>query len=453
MSFYKDASLDGLAQKGNVAQFVSFQPAGHGSLAQRYSRVVGFAPNHKFSSPEAAVLALLSASSECSLNIRSFIPDDPRSKEFVYALKDPAEILGHMERLSQSGLYLILNETIDVADGGVSGVVQAGVMEFAPDDTPRCVEKPGVASLPAQLGMKLLETVYGFLPELELSADERVEFSIHPRVRGWRQSTTLTWEREDGVASSSIAKMSWPNRFSRHLGDKAFGLLMAHELGFAVPRTLVIGRRVSPFSFGRDTGTVEVWTRTCPATPQPGHFTTVKGWVDPFKLLASEDPSGTEIVSVLCQAAVPAQYSGAAIVDAGGELVIEGHAGEGDRFMLGLDKPEELPEAVVDDVSAIFAKLFAALGPVRFEWVHDGSQIWVVQLHKGQTETAGDVLVPGDAEQWMEVDASLPLEAIRSFVGSLDTGVGISIVGDIGLTSHIADVMRKAGHPARIVRA
>ena len=452
MSFYKDESLDGLAEKGNVAQFVSFRPTAQGGLEQRFSRVAGYSPNHVFASLEAAIQALLSESSEQSVNIRSFIPDDPRSKEFVYGLRNSADIVANMRRLAASGLYLILNETVDIADGGVSGVVQGGLIEFAPDDTPRCVEKPGVASLPVDLGMKLLQTVYGFRPDLNPATDERIEFSIHPRVRGWKQNMTLTWEREGGFDSSASPKMVWPNRFSRHLGDKAFGLIMAHELGCAVPRTMVIGRRVAPFTFGTETGSAEVWTRTCPIVPQPGLFTTVKGWLDPFALMAREDPAGTEIASVLCQAAVPARYSGAAIVGADGHLIVEGRAGEGDRLMLGIDKPETLPGTVTHDVEASFAELSSALGAVRFEWVHDGSRIWIVQLHKGATETGGDVLVPGESERWERVDASLPLEEIRKLISQLEEGVGIAIIGDVGLTSHIADVIRKVGHPARIER-
>src|SRR6267378_6225247 len=41
---YKDESLDRLANLGNVAQFVSFGP----DLQQRFSRISGFDPNHRF---------------------------------------------------------------------------------------------------------------------------------------------------------------------------------------------------------------------------------------------------------------------------------------------------------------------------------------------------------------------------------------------------------------------
>jgi hypothetical protein len=81
------------------------------------------------------------------------------------------------------------------------------------------------------------------------------------------------------------------------IGDKAFGLLMADRLGAHVPRTLVVARRIAPFTFGRETGSTEIWTRTCPVEPHPGLYTTLKGWTDPFALLQAEDPEGRVLAS------------------------------------------------------------------------------------------------------------------------------------------------------------
>ncbi|MEI9850523.1 MAG: hypothetical protein WDN24_06325 [Sphingomonas sp.] len=118
---------------------------------------------------------------------------------------------------------------------------------------------------------------------------------------------------------------------------------MAEQLGAPVPRTLAIPRRMAPFAFGRTTGSFETWIRTCPREPQPGRFTTAKGWVDPYRLLADEDQAD-EIASVLAQAAIPAAWSGAAIVGVDGALIVEGRKGEGDAFMLGTALPQDLPE-------------------------------------------------------------------------------------------------------------
>ncbi|WP_421999386.1 hypothetical protein [Reyranella sp.] len=453
MPFYKDEVLDVLAESGNVAQFASFRPTESNVLLQTYCRVAGHPPNYKFSDPAAAVAALLSSSPDGTVNVRSFAPNSPRSQEFVYGIGSVDEVLMNMARLAKAGLCLIVNETIDVADGGVSGVVQGNVVEFAPDDTPRCVEKPGVASLPYALGIDMLSNVYGFAPELSSMPGGRLEFSVHPKPRGWRQTHTLLWEKEAGVSGEPKPAFTWPNRFSRHIGDKAFGLLVATYLGVPVPRTLVISRRVRPFQFGSDTGSLEVWTRTCPAEPLPGLYTTVKGWADPFALLAAEDPKGTSIRSVLCQSAVPAAFSGAAIVTASSELLIEGRHGEGDRFMLGLDGPEILPTSVTRDVSAIYSRLTQYLGEVRFEWVHDGERAWIVQLHCGGTATSKDILVPGDPSSWINFDVALGLEALRYTLESLPDGAGIVLVGDIGFTSHMADLTRKAAKPARLARS
>jgi hypothetical protein len=447
----KDQSLDILARHGNVAQFVSFAPGAQGKLVQQYARLAGLKPNHRFETAEEAITRLLGQSSEGTINIRSFSEESPQSQEFVYGIAKAEEAVAIARRIAAKGLFTIANETIDIADGGVSGVAQAQIIEFAPDDTPRCVEKPGVASLPRAVGMSILAKVYGFKPELGANEDTRVEFSIHPKPRGWRAEHTITWEYDQAPGVSPTPTFTWPNRFSRHIGDKAFGLLVAEELGLPVPRTTVFGRRVAPFSFGSRTGSAETWLRTAPVEPEPGKYTTRKGWTDPFALMASEDPAGSSIVSILSQEAVRANYSGAAIVDAEGRLVIEGRSGEGDELMLGNLPPERLPVWVLRDVENVYVQLRDRLGEVRFEWVHDGSKTWVVQLHHGQTSSIATVLVPGDADRWITVEASNGLEALRTRLGELEPGVGVIISGEIGLTSHLADLARKSCRPTRIV--
>lgn len=448
MDHRKDASLDKLARWGNVAQFVSYEPI-EGQGRQTFARIRGYEPNHTFASLEEAVQALLNAAPDASVNVRSYTPDSPRSREFVYGLIDAGEAVGVLRRLLAEGLHVIVNETVDVRDGGVSGVVQGGVMEFAPDDTPRCVEKPGVASLPVETGMDLLETVYGFRPELPADF-ERVEFSIHPKPRGWHGTRTLLWELEEGSAEPAVAHMAWPNRFSRHLGDKAYGLVMAHLAGMAVPRTLVVPRRVAPFSFGTETETGEVWVRTCPTEQEPGLFTTRKGWTDPFALIAAEDPGQDRIASILSQSAVPATHSGAALVDGEGRIVVEGVSGEGDRFMLGSQSRADLPENVVSEVSTTMDRLSAVFGPTRIEWVHDGMRTWIVQLHVGATSSTSTVLVPGERASWVDFEVGQGLESLRRLLSDVDGDTGVRLRGRIGMTSHIADLVRKSGVPTRI---
>jgi hypothetical protein len=451
MTLHKDLALDRLAELGNVAQFVAFRPSPAGELAQTTSRVAGTGVNEAFPDEIAAATALLERSGEGAVNVRSYLPDDPRSREFVYGIRSVPEAVGHLRRLAGDGLHLILNETVDVTDGGVSGVVQGGVVEFAPDDTPRAVEKPGVASLPREMGFEMLRTVYGFAPETPAGGD-RVEFSIHPSPRGWRSTGTLLWEIEPDEGLGVVPVPRWPNRFSRHIGDKTFGLLVADQLGAPVPATTAIPRRIAPFSFGRPTGSLEVWTRTCPVEPRPGLYTTVKGWTDPFALLTAED-HGREIAAVLAQRAVPAAWSGATLVGAEGRVFIEGRRGEGDTLMLGEASPEPLPPGIEGDVAALHRRLTETLGPVRLEWVHDGRMAWVVQMHVGATATSETVLVDGEAEDWAEFDVARGLAELRTLLRDLPSAAGVTLRGRVGLTSHMADVARNSGRPTRISNA
>ncbi len=451
-SLRKDASLDRLAGFMNVAQFVSFSPA-RDKLVQEYSRVAGESPNHRFENMREALAAILHRSSEGSINLRSFTPESPQSREFVYGITSLDEADDHAQRLGREGLYVIANETIDIHDGGVSGVSMANIVEFVPDDTPRGVEKPGAASLPKEWGSRMLSTIYGIQPDIDLGPDLRMEFSIHPKPRGWRHSHTIGWELGPALGAKLSPKLSWPNLFSRVIGDKVFGLLIAQLAGLPVPFTTVVNRRLAPFSFGQRTKSSEKWLRTSPREQLPGKFTTRKGWIDPFALLAAEDADSEQIVSVLSQSAVDAKFAGAAIVTADGELLIEGKAGEGDVFMMGSSRPERLPPDVEFAVSSLYERAFEILGPVRFEWVYDGSEAWIIQLHKGATQSLGTVIVPGEAERWVTFDIGRGLVELTKLVQSLGEDSGIVLVGDVGLTSHIADVVRKGGKPARIAGA
>lgn len=445
----KDASLDRLAEVINVAQFVSFSP-GRTGLRQEYARIQSFQPNYRFKSTRHALGSLLQNSADGQINLRSFTPENPQSREFIYGLKVLDDAVAAAERLGSEGLFVIANETVDVHDGGVSGVIMGNVIEFAPDDTPRSVEKPGIASLPRLWGMKMLSIVYGFWPEIDVPRESRLEFSIHPKPRGWRNTHTLGWEYAIASDFDMKPKLTWPNRFSRMIGDKVYGLMIAQLAGLSVPRTTVINRRIAPFTFGRSTGSSEVWTRTSPHEQVPGKFTTAKGWLDPFELLNAEDPDGSQIASILCQSAVVPAYSGAAIVTADGDLLVEGVAGDGTAFMMGSSPPEDLPKNVLRAVEELHHRAAQSLGVVRLEWVFDGLSAWIVQLHRGATRSMANVLVPGEAERWIPFEAELGLEELRKAVALLAPGEGLVLRGEVGLTSHVADVIRRAGVPARL---
>ena len=446
----KDEALNRLANAGmNVAQFVAFGPL-DGAPAQTYNRIAGHDPNRPFADLRAALETLLAASSDGSINVRSYEPHNPQSREFLYGLTSVESAAAAITRLTAQGLHTIANETIDVSDGGVSGVLMGDVLEFAPDDTPRCVEKPGIASLSRHLGCEILATVYGFPVDFETPLLSRLEFSLHPRPRGWKNTNIIAWEYSSLSKVDVHAQTTWPNKFSRLIGDKTFGLLVAHHIGLPVPWTIVMNRRIAPFEFGQLTDWDERWIRTAPPMQMPGLFTTHRGWTDPFALMKSEDPDGRNIASVLSQAGVKPYCSGALIVSADGETIIEGRFGAGDTLMSGDSEPEPLPSPVLRDVKALFEQASATLGPVRFEWVHDGKRAWIVQLHRGTTNSSYGRLVPGEAESWREFDVGEGLPALRLFLAQIPPGTGLILSGRVGLTSHIADTIRKAAIPARM---
>lgn len=448
---YKDEILDHLARQANVAQFVSFAP--FPSLQQRFCHIKE--DSHTcFPSVESAVHAILRASPDGMVNIRSFRPEQPKGGDFVYGLNDATVVVEHLQKLASSGYFTIVNETVNILDGGVSGVVFGDLIEFAPQDTPRCVEKPGTCRFPRKMGTELLAQVYGFDPDLNFSQDLRVEFSLHPLRRGIRHDHTIIWEIERVGDFHAQPTISWPNSFSRFLGDKAFGLLVADSLGLPVPHTTLVGRQLAPFTFGKSTGTSERWIRTCPVVPEPGKFTTQRGWIDPFRLLNEED--GNEpysIASILAQEGVESVYAGALVASEQGEVLIEGVSGKGDQFMLGKRAPELLPPEITAAVGDLFQRARDQLGLVRLEWVFDGKEVWIVQLHKGSVNSITDTIVPGQPSTFHEFDVSLGLEALRLLIPEVQLAAeGIILIGDVGITSHFGDLLRRAGVPSRLVK-
>ena len=446
----KDEILDRLASTANVAQFVSFGPGSQ--LEQRYCRILGYPPNYRFRSPAAAIAALFVKSPEDQVNIRTYEPNAPKGRDFLQQLRVQKEVLEAVQRYARKGLFTIVNETVNVRDGGVSGVAESGVLEFAPGTTPRGVDRSetSVASMPRELALDILTTVYGFRPAVDFDRTYRVEFSTHPLPRGYSQEHTILWELTKTDADLPTPHISWPNDFSEILGDKAFGLLVADALGFPVPKTIGIPRKLAPFVFGRPTDSHETWLRTCPRRPAPGVFTTSRGWSDPYALLAREDEHGDQIASVLAQQGVAARYSGALLTTADGEVTIEGVPEWGDRLMLGPMDPQTIPSTVEAAVREVQSRLFRALGPVTVEWVFDGKIVWVVQLRCEASESAGQVIVPGEIVRPHRFPKEHGVENLYPLIDKVQgTGEGIVVLGPPALTGHISEALRKAGIPSR----
>lgn len=443
----KDDVLNDLADRCNIAQFVSFSP----DTAQRYARINGRPPNEQYSSVEEAVSVLLRAAESRAINIRSFRPGDSKGQELIIGLTTVGDIASAIRMRASSGFYTIANELIPLDDGGVSGVSIGDVIEFAPADTPKCVEKPGVASLPRAIGLGLLTATYGFEPAIDLGPRQRVEFSLHPIRRGIRREHTIIWELESAPSlSGAIGK--WPNRYSEFIGDKVYGLLIAHLLGFPVPRTTVINRHVAPFSFGTPTGTSEVWIRTAPHVPIAGKYPTLFGWSDPYKMMSECDAAGNVLPTILAQESVEFVFSGAAQTTTSG-LVVEGGPGRGDAFMIGEKNATAIPVDLNREIKKIHDSLCHHLESVKFEWVWDGSAVWIVQLHARRKTNGAGVIFEGPAERYLEFDATLGLEALRNLAASIrGKHIGVVVVGEVGITSHLGDVLREAEIPSRLER-
>lgn len=444
----KDDILWELAQRHNVAQFVSFAPAGeirHVALRQP--------PNA--TTQRDVIRVLFDQADEHSVRVRTFLPHAGAGQPFTNkALANADEADQLVTKLRADGFYVIVNESIDVNDGGISGVKHGNVTEFSPRAVPRCVEMPGVFSAEVGLGIRLLRHLYGAPPALtEFLPSQRVEFSFHPIPRGRNQNNTIIWETEALPSPPDTPSIPiWPNNLSRAMGDKAFGLLMAHLAGLPVPRTQVFPRWVPPFIFGETTGMSSHWMRTCPTERQPGRFTTVEGWVDPFELLAKEDPGHSLIASVLYQDAVNPIYSGAAIARAD-QVVVEGVRGKGDQFMMGTTDKQTLPEPVRDTVVSLLRRVKERFGAAEIEWVFDGTRPWIVQLHRTSDAPVPDGWIfVGQPSEFVAFDVRRGLPELDAVIQSLRHDAGIDLVGDVGFTSHLCDLLRKHGIPSRLRR-
>jgi hypothetical protein len=428
LQHFKDARLDQLSTLGNVAQFVSFGP----DLQQRFSRITGFEPNYVFPTLRQAVIALLEHSPEGRVNIRTFKPDDPQGHEFIYGIESVDTADQEIRRLAVSGLFVIVNETVDVNDGGVSGVVHADVMEFAPGETPRVVETGRIVSVSRDTGEHLLRSVYGFVPLLPRESELRTEFSIHPIRRGYACEHTIIWEVQEVPVDHLVAIPRWHNTFSEFVGDKVFGLLLADAIALKVPRMTVLCRSVAPFTFGSSTGSDVKWLRTSPRVPEPGFFPTVRGWTDPFALMQSA--VGQErLSSIVIQEEVLASFSGAVLTDRYENPIIEGVTGFGDDFMLGRVGPVQLDEPLRKRLEDLHSTLVRCVGSIRAEWVFDGEEIWVIQLQQEAAVSVGHTIVPGEVESEQEFDVSRGLSGLRQLVQLVEgTRTGIKIIGNIG---------------------
>lgn len=472
---FKDYVLNELAEYCNIAQFVSYSPSGKLS----YKHIC----NDKTTADtdrRSVISELLEASAYKAINIRTFKPEQWQGNPFITELIDVDEICKLIDELQKQDLYIIVHESIDIHDGGISCVLDNGALEFVCGDTPRFVEKVHIDPIPRLKydldTIRFLGTIYEGMMEFENkiysrcnTSIDRIEFSLHPKRCGVKHANYIVWEVINRLEQPAVwgeyhqpirNRYDWPNSLSRYIGDKAYGLLVADHIGMKVPRTtwFSLENKVDMFTFGTSTGSTEMWTRSCPSISVPGKYTTVNVVADPYSLMHKDnqlnelsDTPDAPVVSCLIQSGVAAKWSGACLTDEQGDISVEGVGGYGDGYMQGSGN-ETLPIHVIDKVTDISRQLECQLNStVRFEWVYDGYDIWIVQLHIGAVSSSvkNRTIYPIDkVEKYIKYNPKDGLDTLRelcSMVKGMDnnTHTGIVVCGNIGMSSHIADILRK----------
>jgi hypothetical protein len=158
------------------------------------------------------------------------------------------------------------------------------------------------------------------------------------------------------------------------------------------------------------------------------------------------------IAAVIIQEEVQVEFAGAILTDRSGNAIIEGVHGFGDQLMLGRAHPIAMPADLVRILEQLHRTAHDTCGSVRIEWGFDGGRVWVFQLQQ-EAGVSGDlIVVPGDVDAEVEYIVSDGLERLRKLVEDLrGTRTGITLVGTVGMTSHMADILRRHNIPSRIL--
>lgn len=451
----KDDKLNKLYnEKYNIARFISISP----NMKIKYAHITeNYNHNNNI---KQTITDLINHSNSKSVNIRSFSLDKEKGNPVIFNKKveDIDKIISIIENNCKENKFSIINENIDINDGGISGIIMGNIIEFAPNDTPKCVDKPDVCHMPKEMGFYILKKVYGFKPNIPNDKNLRIEFSIHPNREGVFNKHTIIWEYEEIKNTEYNEKITYPNKFSRFIGDKVFGLLVADYLKNPVPKTTVIARNIPPFTFGSETNLHEKWIRTAPIVKQSGQFYSGNRWVDPFELMIEEEKKGENkinIASIISQNAVDAKYSGAMLIIEN-LTQIEGVKGNGDEFMLRLKKAENLPNELVElltDLANDMQRKSNILGNISIEWVYDGEIIWIVQMNQIKSKINQSVIVEGKPDYYEKFYKKDGLDNLRKLVRKLETtNIGIELIGDVGVCSHFGDLLRIANIPSFLTK-
>lgn len=112
----------------NIARYISISP----DMSIRY---INIDKDYVYKGDlKECILDLIKVSNSKSVNIRSFSIESMKGHSLVYGKQanEIDEILNIIQKNCNENKYSIINETIDVNDGGVSGVILGNIIEFAP---------------------------------------------------------------------------------------------------------------------------------------------------------------------------------------------------------------------------------------------------------------------------------------------------------------------------------
>lgn len=455
----RDERMRLIGEHFNVAAFVSFD-------CEMNVRLVSLPPSAPLPGSDHASLIkeLIRCSPSNAVNVRLFRFGTSTGARMHTNLKCPDAVANLVRTCLGVQDYAIVSEAIPVNDGGVSGVVSAGVMEFLHGVTPRFVDQPQDIDFPqftADVGARFLAAIYGSDVSFSFPKHIRVEFSAHPNPVGIRGTRMVIWDAYKVMNPAREAPKSyWPNAYSEWIGDKLYGELAAWSSGFKVPETkgflhpcitnhdgTVLSRWTPPagITFGKSTGSQNVWLRSSPSRRRPGHYPTRRSSKSPLSFLMEVDPIGLEVRSCLRQQEVEAHYSGAAI-GSRESVLVEGVIGDGSEFMMGKRPPTNLPPSVLGMVEEVAHDLVASFGDNRFEWAVDGSGVWILQVNPCETPQRSSIPLEIDGYRYIDFDPDEGLDCLQAVIElTRTTEATVRLSRNVGLTSHVIELLNSRG--------
>ena len=103
-------------------------------------------------------------------------------------------------------------------------------------------------------------------------------------------------------------------------------------------------------------------------------------------------------------------------------------------------------------VYQVHKRLADCLGETSFEWADDGRRTWLLQVHLGASSSTEAIIYDGPADTFRRFLVKDGLKNLYRMVEHVKgRKEGILLVGRVGVTSHMGDLLRREKIPSRIV--